>query len=415
MVRQIRNQAPKCAVFLGTLPLVGMTPLVFATPAPTGASGTLAAGQTLTISGAGFGTLGPNIVLMEDFERDTPDQKVQLGGAPVGGWTSYNSSNSFLASPNAHTGSVGFHAFDYPHQGANILNLMLNGQYQEAFISYWVEIPAGKSFPGGLGPNSSPTPPGPGQWPTDSAWKFAWLVQGAGANSTSSMFDMRTMDYGGTGMFQPAESNSGYAMYIEPGNYYGNGNTIGTAWWTWSGWNRITTWMRGNSTVPSGAIGGMAQTLNTQSGMLSYPFGNPVSYPTSAMFQKGVPNYFTQINVPGWIRENSGPDADPTYDDIYIAVGPGAAARVELTDSSTYAGSHHATILRSANWSNSQVTAQIPRAGLDFSGTAYLYVTDSNGNTNPTGIAVGTVGSSGSGGGGTASVQPDPPTNVTVQ
>ena len=409
MMRQNLHKLPKCVALLGSLPLVGMAPFVFAAPVPTGASGTLAGGQTLTVSGSSFGTQGPHIVLMEDFERDTAGQKVQLGGAPVGAWTGYNSSNTFLASPNAHTGKVGFHAFDYPHQGANILNLALSGQYQEAFISYWVAIPAGKSFPGGLGPNSSPTPPGPGEWPTDSAWKFAWLVQGAGANSTASMFDLRTMDYGGPGMFQPAESNSGYAMYIEPGNYLMNANDIGSSWWTWNGWNRLTTWMRGNSTVPSGAPGGMQQTLNNQSGLSTWSFGNPVTYPTSAMFQKGVPNYFTQINVPGWIRENSGPNADPTYDDIYIAVGPGAAARVELTDSATYAGSKHATILRAINWSNTQVTAQIPSAGLDFSGTAYLYVTDSNGDTNAGGIAVGTVG------GTTAAVQPDPPTNVTVR
>ena len=81
------------------------------------------------MSGSSFGTTGPNIVLMEDFERDTAGQKVQLAGAPVGAWTGYNSSNTFLASPNAHTGSVGFHAYDYAGQGANILNLALGGQY----------------------------------------------------------------------------------------------------------------------------------------------------------------------------------------------------------------------------------------------------------------------------------------------
>jgi hypothetical protein len=127
-----------------------------------------------------------------------------------------------------------------------------------------------------------------------------------------------------------------------------------------------------------------------------------------------VAQYFTQINVPGWVRENSGPNADPTYDDIYIAVGPGSVARVELTDAPTYTASKHATILRSSNWSASKVTATIPAAGLDFTGAAYLYVTDMTGATNATGISVGNVGSSA--GGTTATVTtPDPPSNVAVQ
>ena len=416
MFRQFMIKAPKCVAFLGTLPLVALAQLAAATPAPTSASGTVAAGQTITVTGSSFGTTGPNIVMMEDFERDTAGQKVQLSGAPVGGWTGYNSSNTFQASPNAHTGSVGFHGYDYAGQGANILNLALSGQYQEAFVSFWVSIPSGKSFPGMWGPGGSgAAPPSPGQFPADSAWKFAWLLQSSSSASVGSQFDLRILDYGGGGQFQPSESNTGYAMFVQPGNYSENSNNIGNAWWTWNGWNRVTSWTRGNSTVPSGAVGGMMQTLNATNGMSSWSFGNPSSYPTSAMFQMGVPQYFTQVNVPGWIRENSGPNADPTYDDIYIAVGPGAAARVEITDSPTYTGSKHATILRSTNWSNTSVTATVPKAGLDFSGTAYLYVTDYLGNTNANGIQIGSASTGGSSGSSTTAVLPEPPSDVTVQ
>jgi hypothetical protein len=412
MIRQLVQKAPKCVAFVSTLPLVAVTQLAMATPAPGGASGTLSAGQTLTISGSGFGTQGPNIVLMEDFERDTPGQKVQLGGAPVGGWTSYNSGNTFLASPNAHTGRVGFHAYDYADQRGNILQMALSGQYQEAFVSVWVTVPSGKSFPGMWGPSGGLPPPSPGQFSADSSWKLAWLLQ---SNSMSAgQFNMVTMSYAGGNQWQPAESDSGYAMFIQPGTYWENSNNVGTSWWTWSGWNRVSTWMRGNALVPSGAAGGTLQTLNSN-GVSSWAFGNPLTYPTSAMFQKGVPQYFSQVNVPGWIRENSGPNADPTYDDIYVAVGPGAVARVELTDAPTYTGSRHGTILRSLSWSNSQISAKIPPAGMDFSGTAYLYVTDSSGNVNANGIAVGTVGTSASGGSGSSVTQPDPPSNVTVQ
>lgn len=414
MIRQWFTKAPKCVVLLGTLPLVGLTQVALATPAPTSASGTIAAGQALTVSGSSFGSTGPTIVMMDDFERDTAGQKVQLAGAPVGAWTSYVSETTYLASPNAHTGSVGFHAYDNAGQRANILSLVLNNQYQEAFVSVWVTIPAGKTFPGVLGPSGVAPPPTARQFSYDSSWKFAWLLQGGGANSNPAQFDLCTMSYAGEGQFQPAGSNANYTMFIQPGNYWDNSNSIGTSWWSWTGWNRVTTWFRGNSTVPSGAVSGFAQTLNAQNGMASYAFGNPVTYPTSAMFQNGVPQYFTIINVPGWIRENSGPNADPTYDDIYIAVGPGSGARVELTDAPTYTASRHATILRTTSWSAGKVTATIPAAGLDFTGPAYLYVTDMTGTTNATGISVGNVGSTTGTAPATVTI-PDPPSNVSVQ
>lgn len=412
MIRQLFNKAPKCVALLGALPIVGLTQLALATPAPTSLKGTIAAGQTLTISGSSFGSTGPNIVLMEDFEHDTAGQKVSLSGAPVGAWTSYHSATNYLASPTAHTGSVGYHGYDYAGQAANILTMTLPGQYQEAFVSLWVTIPSGKSFPGMWGPSGAAPPPSGTQFSGDSSWKLAWLLQAP--SMTPSQFNMVTFSYAGSGQWQPAESDSNYAMFIQPGNYWENANSVGTSWWSWTGWNRVSTWMRGNSTVPSGAIGGMLQTLNAQNGMQSWSYGNPVTYPTSAMFQLGVPQYFTTLNLPGWVRENSGPNADPTYDDIYMAVGPGSVARAELTDAPTYTASKHATILRSLSWSASSISASVPPAGLDFTGAAYLYVTDMNGTTNATGIPVGNVGSTS--GGGTATVTtPDPPSNVSVQ
>jgi hypothetical protein len=401
------NPSPKR--WLPGIVALTLSQFVYAVPAPTGASGTIAAGQTLTISGANFGTTGPTVVLMEDFERDTAGQKVKLSGAPVGAWTGYNSSNNFLASPNAHTGSVGFHAYDYAGQGANILNLALGGQYSEAFISFWVSIPSGKSFPGMWGPGGSAPPPVAGQFSADSSWKYAWLLQTSGSASISSQFDLRVLDYSGSNQFMPAESNVGYDMVIQGVD----SNDVGTSWWTWNGWNRISEWVRGNSTVPAGAISGFFQVVNAANSMKTWTMGNPVTYPTSAMFQMGVPNYFTQINVPGWIRENSGPNADPTYDDIYIAVGPGSVARAELTDAPTYAASKHATILRSISWSATKLTAAVPAAGLDFTGAAYLYVTDMTGATNAVGISIGNVGSTS--GGSSPPPVPNPPTNISVQ
>ena len=67
----------------------------------------------------------------------------------------------------------------------------------------------------------------PGSSPADSAWKFAWLLQTSGSASVASQFDLRILDLRRRRQFQPAESNSGYAMFIQPGNYSKNSNNIG--------------------------------------------------------------------------------------------------------------------------------------------------------------------------------------------
>lgn len=44
---------------------------ILAAPAITGVGGTVSNGQTITISGTGFGSSGPTIAIFDDFEKGT--------------------------------------------------------------------------------------------------------------------------------------------------------------------------------------------------------------------------------------------------------------------------------------------------------------------------------------------------------
>jgi hypothetical protein len=50
-------------------------------------------------------------------------------------------------------------------------------------------------------------------------------------------------------------------------------------------------------------------------------------------------------------------------------------------------------LLRPTAWTASQITATTPKAGFDFTGAAYLYVTDMTGATNAAGLSIGAIGS----------------------
>ena len=52
-------------------------------------------------------------------------------------------------------------------------------------------------------------------------------------------------------------------------------------------------------------------------------------------------------------------ESAPTFDDVYIAIGSGARARVEIGDAATYATSKNLTIATVTSWSDTSITATI--------------------------------------------------------
>ena len=94
-----------------------------------------------------------------------------------------------------------------------------------------------------------------------------------------------------------------------------------------------------------------------------------------------------------WVGQYLGHDADDVcagigdsyayWDDVYIDT---TQARVEIGDAPTYEASLHREIQLPTAWSDSSITITVNQGGFSNLPNLYLYVTDSDGHVNSTGI-----------------------------
>ena len=106
------------------------------------------------------------------------------------------------------------------------------------------------------------------------------------------------------------------------------------------------------------------------------------------------------IHFPGYGRYDS--NSQTYYDDIYVATGEGALARIEIGNAPTLSECKNLAVVTPTSWTDGQITATA-RLGSFTSGTAYLFVIDKDGV--PSAGKEITIGSS-SGGDTTAPASP---------
>ncbi len=342
-----------------------------AAPTISGSSGNATVKGTINVSGSGFGP-GPNVVLYDDFESGgAVGNLVSLTGAPVGNWTESVGDLPIYDSV-ARSGSKSMRT--YRDGRATILKKDFPNLATEVYFSFWVRVPSGTPFPGDSG--------GVNKFSSDSSWKFAWLIDTSYDGSSS---DLCMPTHVGGGSFQLA-GNDFRLTYLPKGN----------EWWSWSNWMRMSVWLRADPSNPTGPGRYFWHVTSADRGQTRFDGTDPV-FDKDGPSQKG----FRYINLPGWIRTEG--SSRPVYDDIYIASGANAQARIEIGDASTYAASKHLTLLVPKSWSATSISAELPVGALPSSGTAYLYVTDKDGNVNAQGYRLA------------GGVAPNPPTAVSVQ
>jgi hypothetical protein len=86
-------------------------------------------------------------------------------------------------------------------------------------------------------------------------------------------------------------------------------------------------------------------------------------------------NYF---RVPGWKRPGDD-NAETIYDDIYIAIGAHARARIEIGNAPNYDDSTVLAIATPTAWQDNAITTTIRQGSFNSGETAYLFVIDENG------------------------------------
>jgi len=375
---------------LGTAALIASGPVCIAAPAVTGIAGNIADGQTIAISGSNFGG-GPTVVVFDDFESGdgSDSQPIPLTSPEVGKWSSYTTAAHPTYSSYARSGKHGFRITDptasdpgNPNVSMGSFTELLPGETTEFFVAYSFFVPPGTTFPGASTP---------GTLPPFSSWKAFWMFDGPTGFTGKGQADLWAPAWAG---FWQLGGNSGAVLK--------NLGPLGD-WFSFKNWNRFAVWAKANASAPvrsPGTIFVQATSLDKGHSESTWSDRSPFQGPT-AFNNPPSSGKWDRFTVPGWYGSGDNTHNQMTYDDIYVAAGPNAAARVEIGDAPTYKGSRTLAISTPQTWSDDKIVFTL-RAGpfTDFS-HAYLYVVDANNNVSK-GYAIG-------------GPQPNPPEGISVK
>lgn len=323
-------------------------------------SGTLQDGAQITIKGSAFGASGPTVVLFDDFENGngTAGAAIPLSSPRVGSWTQYGQdSGRPRYSTQARSGTHGWRASD-PSFDLNVDNSNRIGQFlmhlpqsvSEVFISYAVSLPPNTTFPG-----SSVV----GQFPSTSSWKMSWFYDGATGYGSDGKADLCVPTFGGAFLIAGNDGN-----VVSQDEWFSG---MGSDWFSFNKWTRISSWLHAGSTT-----GTYFQSVNEDKGYKEKNWAGRSPFPSGATTSW---NYMT---MPGWWGNGDNTKNQITYDDVYLAIGPNSAARVEIGDAPTYTASKRLAISTPTSWSDGSITATVRMGPFKPSDTLYLFVIDAN-------------------------------------
>jgi hypothetical protein len=333
---------------------------VAAAPAISGVSGTVADGTTISVSGSGFGAQGPGVLLFDDFEKGTTGSAVATasGSAQVGHWTySYDTPSPSHSSDFAHGGAKGMKV-DFKRTDSGTPHMELH--YPDAndlMLSWWQYLPVGKDVPGTNNVDGT-------------NWKLFWIenYQGSGWHSD---YVMTFLD-NDLGAFLLGGDDTGCTRYGAPSAVY-MGSIMDRGVWT-----RYLLYFKAGT---SGKI--WAQETNGQGINMLLDASNKVTTCPGETW--------TSFHLPGYGRDDS--NSIVYYDDVYVATGSGARARVEIGDRPTYAGCKNLALATPVTWSDQSITATVRQGSFASGSSAYLYVVDSQNSVNANGYPI-TIGGS---------------------
>lgn len=325
----------------------------WAAPAITGVNGTVQDGQTVTISGSGFGT-GPNVVLFDSFEKGSTGSTISTttNSANIGNWSALGDTIQTYSTDYQVSGTKAM-KIDWSTASASGPRLKYsNVQNSDLLISWWQYMPSNKNVPGTNGPDAG-SPNWKWFWIGDSGDDWPW-----GSDYVTTF--LSNTDYGAIiGIFAADDTAS-------PSR--GGGSWYNTSF-------RKGTWMRYTVAMKNATSGGYIwnQEVSSNGHFVNFNLTNIVTA------HSGDP--WNVLTLPGYGRVD--PTAAAYYDDVYVATGAGARARVEIGNASTYSASTKLAFITPTSWSSGQINATV-RNGIFKSGEqVHFFVVDANGNASP--------------------------------
>jgi hypothetical protein len=365
---------------------IGFTPQSgFSLSAPSG----IGEGQLMTISGSSFGAIGPQLIAYKNFANETPGSLVANGPdflvsggtwVPNGNGYPYCVSGSglpygqgMITSNDSRIGTVSSGG------GWGGIVVTAPSQMAEVFVSEIVYFPSGCNY---TSISTSGTPQ------VKLSWWYCDKTGGGGFNDTDiyNAVDNQTI----SNQWEWLSNNApGLASNLP----------VGTATeWVWNSTPYPKTgvpicnckWVQINAAqgagtgniLWTGVWDGTAQTIGA--------YSNNVILVTSSSAYNG----YQICTLPGFVQYTSGTDPNWSVDNNcyvvqseYYLAGPssgnvGAAARIEILDSATYAGSTRkamCTIESPSWWTNGSVQFRL-HGGVFYQSLAgkYLYATNSS-------------------------------------
>lgn len=335
--------------------------IAFGAPSITGVSGNISNGESITISGSGFGSTGPNVVLFDSFEKGNIGSNISTvsNSADIGNWDALGNTEQTYSTESFLSGDKSMKV-DFSQNGGSgpMLNYP-NVQNSDIFLSWWQYMPINRDVPGTNnvdGPN----------------WKWFWIGDETdswpfGSDYVTTCLSNDDCD-GIIGVF-PADDLE--APEREGGTWFDSSFAKGT-------WMRVSVAMK-NAT--SGAYL-WNQEISTMGNFVKFNLNNIVTAHSD--------DPWNVLTLPGYGRDDN--NAVAYYDDVYIATGDSARARVEIGNAPTYSASTNLTLLTPTDWSDGSITATIREGSFTSGSNVYLYLVDSTGTVNADGYPI-TIGS----------------------
>ena len=320
----------------------------------------------LVLSGQSFGS-GPNIVLYDNF-NDARIIDGELRLAPqVGKWHELSASSPALHEDQRRDSSLvvrgpsyakltfgvddseGFHGLKY---------------FQEVFFSYSVRDVG--EFPGD---NSSLN-----SFSNISSTKDAWMMFGGRGDNTEYAVSQGLP--AGNDLYIPAWTGGGF-------NIAGNNTGMNPSFWqgeltkNWDfgGWNINMFHAELNPEDPYGRAEGFFSFINENQYVVNIRNGN---FMEDLRSERMPYPFWDRIKFFAWLRTGDA-EVHRLLDDVYVAIGPNANARLVITDGRTLEKSTMIYHLFIDQWSNDKITASIPEHILEDSNNNY-FVTVINSN-----------------------------------
>lgn len=348
----IRTLRPLSIFTLLTL-FIAANPALSAQPTISNIEGSIISGNEITITGNHFGESGPNIILFDDFSEETPGTLAD-NVAKIGSWT--RMCGMPFADDKLSTG-IGLRVVSVTPDTPRCNNeLLLGGDYSEIYVSSIAYIPDRFRFPGTTTEET---------WPDVSALKHLWVYDSAdGYIGITEGADIFSPAWTGKKFYNTTSNDVGISSFDQTGD-------VG---WTWDQPVRWSLWIKGNGTNTLGS-NGLFQSVSANGNIIK----NYRDY--KAWFVEGHPKYsYDRIHIPGYIRYTPYSDSENyIIDDVYVAVGKSANARIELGNHPIYEQCTKLIHLIPTAWSDTLVSAKVSTANFnDSNGDLYLFITSAS-------------------------------------